>query len=118
MKHKQCQVLLNIIHNAADVLIEKGIEEPYIYITVDTNRLGHQIVTIEDNGGGIPDENLGQIFDPYFSTKDKNGTGIGLYMSQLIIEEHCNGHISATNTSRGACFMIEFMDEVPVTDDI
>jgi signal transduction histidine kinase len=112
------QVLLNIIHNAADVLIEKSIEDPHIYITVDTNRVGHHIVTIEDNGGGIPDEDLAQIFDPYFSTKDKNGTGLGLYMSQLIIEEHCNGHMSATNTSRGACFMIEFMDEVPETDDI
>lgn len=112
------QVLLNIINNAADVLIEKSIDDPHIYITVDTNRVGHQIVTIEDNGGGIPDEDLAQIFDPYFSTKDKNGTGLGLYMSQLIIEEHCNGHISATNTSRGACFMIEFMDEVPETDDI
>jgi len=112
------QVLLNIIHNAADVLTEKGTQDPCIYITIGRSRLGNQIITIEDNAGGIPDQVIEKIFDPYFSTKDKNGTGLGLYMSQMIIEEHCNGHISAINTNRGACFMIEFMEKAPTADDV
>jgi len=103
------QVLLNIIQNAADALLEREIKDASIYITIEKNRLGNQVIIIEDNAGGIPEESIAKVFDPYFSTKDKNGTGLGLYMSQLIIEEHCHGSISVSNTARGACFMIEFI---------
>ncbi|MFT5836423.1 MAG: signal transduction histidine kinase [Sulfurimonas sp.] len=101
------QVILSILNNGVDALIDKKIKEPRIYIDIQETESGNQIISIEDNAGGIPDEIISEIFDPYFSTKNKNGTGLGLYMAQIIITEHCDGIISVENTSRGACFKIE-----------
>ena len=98
------QVLLNLIKNAEDVLIEKNIEDPYIKITTNGNNL-----YVSDNGGGVPEEIIDKIFDPYFSTKDLNGTGLGLYMSKVIIEEHCQGKLSLINEMGGAVFAIELI---------
>jgi PAS domain S-box-containing protein len=100
------QVVLNVLKNAEDVLVERQVEAPRIKIVADGNRL-----TIEDNGGGIDPEILPKIFDPYFSTKmEKNGTGIGLYMSKMIVEEHCGGTFSAENTTHGVKFIIQLGD--------
>ncbi len=97
------QVVLNIIKNAEDVLIKKEIPNPTIIVTTQDN-----ILTISDNGGGIPDAIKDRIFDPYFSTKTKKvGTGLGLYMSKVIIEEHCNGKLSISNDKDGAIFKIK-----------
>jgi len=96
------QVLLNLIKNAEDILEEKGIEKPYIKIITEGNKL-----MVSDNGGGIPDDIIDKIFDPYFSTKSLNGTGLGLYMSKTIIEEHCEGKLSVHNSDEGAVFMVE-----------
>ena len=97
------QVVLNLIKNAEDVLVEQEVEQPKIEIYIHKN-----LLEIRDNGGGIPDVILDRIFDPYFSTKnEKNGTGLGLYMSKLIIEDHCHGNLSVKNTTEGACFAIE-----------
>jgi two-component system C4-dicarboxylate transport sensor histidine kinase DctB len=63
------------------------------------------IVSVRDNGGGIPAEILGRIFDPYFSTKE-SGTGIGLYMSKMIIERNMKGSITARNIEGGAEFIV------------
>ncbi|PHR55883.1 MAG: histidine kinase [Arcobacter sp.] len=112
------QVLLNIIHNSADVLIERKIENASIYITIEKNRLGKQTIIIEDNAGGIDEDILSKIFDPYFSTKDKNGTGLGLYMSQMILQEHCRASINVRNTNRGACFILEFSSDKEVSNDL
>jgi len=96
------QVILNLIKNAEDILVERDVNNPQITIKTDGNRL-----IISDNGGGIPKDIIGKIFDPYFSTKlEKNGTGLGLYMSKTIIEEHCGGELNVTNTSEGATFII------------
>ena len=111
------QVLLNLLHNAAEALMENKTKNACIYISIEKNRVGNQTVIIEDNAGGIDESIISKIFDPYFSTKEKNGTGLGLYMSQMIIEEHCNGHISVRNTTKGACFMLEFLP-VREIDDI
>lgn len=102
------QVILNLLKNAEDVLSDSLIPEPKIWIrTLYEDKMS--CLEIEDNGGGIPEEIIHQIFDPYFSTKmEKNGTGIGLYMSKTIVEKHGKGLLSVYNTARGACFKIAF----------
>jgi signal transduction histidine kinase/ABC-type nitrate/sulfonate/bicarbonate transport system substrate-binding protein len=101
------QVILNIIKNAEDNFIEKNSEYRQIDITTQcTNE--HCYIKIEDNGGGIEEDIIPNIFDPYFSTKDeKNGTGLGLYMSKIIVEDHNNGELSVKNSQNGACFQIK-----------
>jgi len=96
------QVLLNLIKNAEDILKEKEIENPAITIEAD----GY-ILRVKDNAGGVPKDIIEKIFEPYFSTKSLNGTGLGLYMSKTIIEEHCEGKLSVYNDAEGAVFEIE-----------
>jgi len=100
------QVFLNIIKNAADAFIDNNVKLPQIIIRGYENQ-EYQVVEIEDNAGGIPEDIMPMIFDPYFSTKGPStGTGLGLYMSKLIIEEHCEGKLRVTNTPAGACFSV------------
>jgi len=102
------QALLNIINNAKDALIENNIEDKYIKIDL-INENEKIILTVNDNAGGIPEDIISKIFDPYFSTKtQKDGTGLGLYMSKLIIEDHCSGKLSVKNNEIGALFIITF----------
>jgi len=97
------QVILNLIKNAEDILIDTKIKNPTIKIETDNN-----ILRISDNGGGVPKNIIDKIFDPYFSTKtQKDGTGLGLYMSKTIIEEHCHGKLSVYNNDIGAIFEIK-----------
>jgi signal transduction histidine kinase len=101
------QVILNILNNAKDVLTERKVIAPRISIRAVCEQ-GGSVVTIADNGGGIDESVLGRIFDPYFSTKEVGkGTGIGLYMSKVIIEQNMDGVLSARNTGEGAEFRIE-----------
>jgi len=101
------QVILNIINNAKDAIIEKQEDkkiEGIINIRVNPNGL----ITINDNGGGIPKEIIERVFEPYFTTKEDNkGTGVGLYMSKMIIEDNMNGTLSVENNEKGAIFKIE-----------
>jgi signal transduction histidine kinase len=100
------QVILNILKNAEDVLVENAIQNPQIWIRT-FYKDGKSCLEIEDNGGGIPNDILNKIFDPYFSTKfEKDGTGIGLYMSKTIVEQHNKGSLTAYNTTNGVCFKI------------
>jgi len=101
------QVILIILKNAEDVLIEKNIENKKIFI--ETSKNEHLVkIKIEDNAGGISSKIIDKIFDPYFSTKkEKEGTGIGLYMSKIIIHEHCNGTLKVKNGKFGASFEIK-----------
>jgi len=100
------QVILNLIKNAEDALLEKEIENPYIKLSTYKEN-DKYILEVSDNAGGIKEGIMENIFDPYFSTKSKKeGTGLGLYMSKTIIEEHCNGELSAMNTEDGAVFKI------------
>lgn len=102
------QVIINLLNNAKDVLVDRGIHPAHIKVSV-THKGKQPYVRIYDNAGGISDSVMEKIFDPYFSTKEEGkGTGIGLYMSKMIIEDHMNGKLSASNTEDGACFTIAF----------
>ena len=107
------QVLINIKKNAIDEL--QKMEKNRI-IKINTRKVNDNIViTIHDNAGGIPEEYMGKIFEPYFTTKKESGTGIGLHMSKQIVENHLHGKISVTNEEfvhnensyYGAKFIIE-----------
>jgi len=105
-KNELMQVILNLLKNAQDNFLEKHIVDAKIKIFTakDTD---HYKIVIEDNGGGIDEEILPKIFDPYFSTKDeKNGTGLGLYMSKTIVEEHHKGVLNVKNSENGVVFEI------------
>ena len=100
------QVILNFIKNAEDVLVEKEIQNPKIEIRT-YKKDNDLILEVADNGGGVPKEIMDKIFDPYFSTKTtRGGTGLGLYMSKTIIEEHCGGKLLLRNDEKGAIFSI------------
>lgn len=106
-RNEYAQALLNIISNARDVLLERKVSDPGISIDISAQE-GRSVVTITDNAGGIPKEILPRIFDPYFTTKEAGiGTGIGLYMSKVIIEQNMGGRLTARNTDSGAEFRIE-----------
>ncbi len=96
------QAIINIINNSKDALIEKNNKDKIVMVKLKYIN-NEAILTIEDNAGGIPNDILPKIFDPYFTTKEnKNGAGIGLYMTKIIIEKHMDGKIEATNTKDGA----------------
>ena len=101
------QVLLNILMNARDVLIENDVDDALITIHTFA-REDTSVVIITDNGGGVPNEIIDRLFDPYFTTKGPdNGTGIGLFMSKTIIEKNMGGRLTVRNVERGAEFRIE-----------
>ncbi|HJV33942.1 CheR family methyltransferase [Geomonas sp.] len=101
------QVILNVLLNARDACTERGVSDPLIRVRV-AEAGGRSLVSIEDNAGGIPEEILERIFEPYFTTKGPDkGTGVGLYMSKVITEKNMNGRLSARNRGQGAEFTIE-----------
>jgi len=99
------QVVLNILNNAIDVYENSDIESKSILIKIE-DRGSKVAIIIEDNAGGIKEEHIKKIFEPYFSTKGKNGTGLGLYMSKMIIEKQFNGRVDVISTERGTSFSI------------
>ncbi len=103
------QVIINIINNAKDILIEKEIVDPWIKVDLEQDDTRHiLIISIEDNGGGIPEDVFPYIFNEYFTTKqNSHGTGLGLHMSYKIILNSFNGNLYAKNTDNGAKFFIE-----------
>ncbi len=100
------QVILNILQNAKDAFEERNTNNPFVTITLYTKK-GKNIIDIEDNAGGIKAEIIDKIFDAYITTKQNNGTGIGLYMSRTIIEENFDGKLYAKNYKNGSIFTIE-----------
>jgi len=101
------QALLNIILNARDALLDHQVDQPLMSIRIFREN-GRSVVIVRDNGGGIPEDVLPKMFDPYFTTKQQGkGTGIGLYMSKMIIEKKMCGSLTARNVDGGAEFRIE-----------
>lgn len=106
-QNEYAQVLLNIIGNARNACIERCVNNPRITIRI-TQENEHSVLYIRDNCGGIPEDILPKIFDPYFTTRGPDrGTGIGLYMSKMIIENNMAGCLTARNVEGGAEFRIE-----------
>jgi PAS domain S-box-containing protein len=112
-------VLVNIIANAKDAIIQHtsaaGVQPipKIIEITVSTDEQT-VLIMISDSGGGIPEHQLLQIFNPYFTTKGaSSGTGMGLYMSKMIVEKEMNGELVAENTECGARFTIKLKKMIP-----
>jgi signal transduction histidine kinase len=104
-------VILNIISNAKDAIIQNsdsGGNQGKIDVEFYISEEGAKVITIRDNGGGIPDELMDKIFEPYFTTKEQGkGTGIGLYMSKMIIENNMSGRLTAKNIQGGMEFRID-----------
>ena len=100
------QVFINILNNAREILLEKQIENREVSIVYYRSKNNIQF-EINDNGGGIPSIIMNKVFEPYFSTKkNKNGTGLGLYMSKTIVEKNGHGILGVQNTDVGASFKI------------
>ncbi|MDD2780732.1 PAS domain-containing sensor histidine kinase [Sulfuricurvum sp.] len=100
------QVVINIIKNAKEALVMSNVSDPSIKIEIKEE--GEMVdIAISNNGPSITTEVISHIFEPYFSTKDeKIGTGLGLYMSKIIVEKHLHGVISVHNMDGGVCFNI------------
>ena len=106
LENELIQVLMNILVNAKDALRHMVSAEKYIFI--DIFQKENQIfIQIKDNAEGIDESIIDKIFEPYFTTKHQfNGTGIGLYMSKLLVEKHLNGTITVRNEE------FTFMDKI------
>ena len=114
VKNEFVQVIMNLINNAKDALENSDLEEKLIFISSKSNE-SHVTLILKDNAGGVPENIIERIFEPYFTTKHQSqGTGIGLYMSEEIIRNHLDGTIIARNEEYiyngkkyvGACFEI------------
>ena len=100
------QVLLNLIINARDALVANSTDDAYIEVSVlikDSNT----IIKVKDNAGGVSKDIVEKIFEPYFSTKQTHGIGIGLYMVKNIIKEKFDGSVKIYNDNSGAVFLLE-----------
>ena len=103
-RNEYSQVLINLLTNAKEAIQQANLAAGRVDITI-SRRENYSEVAIEDNAGGIQATVLPRIFDPYFTTKEK-GTGIGLYMSKMIIENSMSGYIEARNTENGARLVV------------
>lgn len=111
-KDELLQVLHNIIKNAIEALIQNSIKEKMIYVEVRQDDF-FVYASIKDNAGGVKQEIVDKIFDPYFTTKEEfNGSGLGLYMSKLMVEKHLQGTLTLQNVEDGACFTVGLPKEL------
>jgi len=99
-------VVLNLINNSRDILVEREIKKPEIWIKL--KKYDHNYcIRVLDNGKGIEGEIVNRIFDPYFTTKNtKKGSGLGLYMAKSMVEKQMDGRLDVQNQSEGAEFKI------------
>jgi PAS domain S-box-containing protein len=114
-KNEFFQVIINLIKNAIDVLISDKIKNPKIKITIkDIDN--YIYISIIDNANGISVSQQDKIFEPYFTTKE-NGTGLGLYMSKIIIEKHMDGILSVKSDIYGSVFTIKIFKSAIKSND-
>ncbi len=99
--------ILNILSNSKDALVERKVKNPKITLSIKSGKQ-FTLIRIEDNAGGIKPENIEKVFEPYFTTKHATqGTGIGLYMTKMIIENNMQGIVGVENSKEGALFTIK-----------
>ncbi len=107
-KNELTQVIVNILGNAKEIFEKRNTANPKIIIKTSKPEDEKLLISIEDNGAGISEDIINQIFDPYFTTKHKDqGTGLGLYMSKIIIKDKFKGELKAINIDNGVRFDIE-----------
>ncbi len=103
------QAILIIMSNAQDKLLENKTKNPKIDISIKEIESSKIELSINDNAGGVPEEIIDRIFEPYFTTKfQMQGTGIGLYIAKEIVERHMNGKLTVQNANGGARFSMVF----------
>lgn len=106
-RNEYIQVLLSIITNSCEAAIDRKISKPSISVTI-TSEKERAVVYVKDNCGGIANDVLPHIFDPYFTTRGANrAVGIGLYASRIIIEHNMGGSLNARNVNGGVELRIE-----------
>ena len=111
-KSEFIQVIITLLNNALEVLNEREIKDKKINILLKEQE-GNIFLSIEDNAGGIDKSVIEQIFDPYFTTKNRlGGTGLGLYIAKIIIEHNMKGYINIENSENGAVFIIKIEKEI------
>ena len=116
----------NFIRSICKELIQNAIEAledrqdkllRVLNIRISERGSGGYLIEVEDNAGGIDADGLTKIFEPYYTTKtDRNGTGLGLYMSRMLANLHLQGSLEAENTSGGACFKLYLPQLVDLVD--
>ena len=113
------QVILNLFNNSKSILLERKVEEKFVLVSLFKEG-GTIIIEVCDSAKGVPEEIIMKIFDPYFTTRHKaQGTGMGLYMSKQIVEQHFHGLLTVQNRTftyngksyKGACFRIELPEK-------
>jgi len=103
-KNELVHVLTILLNNAFDALNAQNKKSGFIVMRVTCNE-----ISIEDNAGGIAEDIMPYIFDPYFSTKNKKfGTGLGLYVATMLVKNLIKGELYAQNTLNGCCFTLSF----------
>ncbi|MBF0319888.1 MAG: PAS domain S-box protein [Nitrospirae bacterium] len=102
------QIILNLLTNIKDAFESRAVANGIIKVNSYRGQSGKAVLTILDNGGGVGEDIIGKLFDPYFTTRHKSrGTGLGLYIAKTVIEKNMNGTISARNIDGGCEFTIE-----------
>ncbi|OSM01352.1 sensor histidine kinase [Magnetofaba australis] len=116
--NEMVQVLMVLLTNAKDAILDSGLNDGRVWIQLEDSPDGAAI-QVCDNGGGIDEAVIDQIFEPYFTTKsEQKGTGIGLYMAKMIIDEKMGGALTANNADEGACFTLRLPPVTPLEDDV
>lgn len=106
-RNEVLQVIVTLLKNSIDAFLHHAIEKPKIIITINHDDI-YGLIKVYDNAGGIKKENIKKIFDPYFTTKDHSlGTGLGLYMSKMVIEDHCKGILEVESKHNETTFTIK-----------
>ena len=110
-ENESVQILLVILNNAIDNFEIKNIKQRDIYLLLKKD-LNEITLSICDNGGGIDEDNINYIFDPYFSTKfKKEGTGIGLYMAKMLVENSMQGRLKVISEKGNTTFEIKMIED-------